>query len=296
MERRTFLKKAGIGITASLTMDPGMLQETAKESLFSTSGDEIIFFDTCVRIGNSRAPDPPGNAADVVSLEAMMERHNIRFAAVEHAVAMEASPRLGQKLLSEKIAEKSFLWQALHLMPAVSPRIEKAYTDPRELITLRVALGRVDAKDFCQGQGDKAMFGPVLDACSRISLPVFIDFRRQGDVATFDFGICERYPRIPFVIEGFGGYPMHRVFWCLKNYPNLYLSTVEFRLFNGVRFICDEIGESRLIYGSDWPARSMGMSQGMVLLAGINKAQRAAIAGGNFLRLLDVVKKEGSKL
>jgi hypothetical protein len=255
----------------------------------------VRFHDTCVRIGRSRAPDPPGNAKSAGDLVAAMQRHNIAAAAVEHAVAMEASPRLGHELLAKDIAGRDFLRPAWHLMPDVSRRTEVAVTDPAELLANRVALGRVDAKDFCNGIGDRACFAPVLDACAAARLPVFIDFRRQGDVATFDFGICERYADIPFVVEGFGGYPLHRVVWCLRTYANLHLSTVGFHLHNGVTFICDELGAERLIFGSDWPASSMGMAQGSVLLAGINDTQRTAIAAGNYERLLSGIgRKAGS--
>jgi hypothetical protein len=255
--------------------------------------DSVLFHDTCVRIGRSRAPDPPDNVSDVPRLLDTMARHNTANAAVEHAVAMESSPRLGHDQLDADIAGQDTLRPAWHLMPDISPRIERAATDPQELLKRRVALGRVDAKDFCNGIGDRACFGPVLEACAAVHLPVFIDFRRQGDLPTFDFGICERYPAIPFVIEGFGGYPLHRVVWCLKTYPNLYLSTAGYSVFNGVRFMCDTVGSNRLLYGSDWPARSMGMSQGLVLLAAIGREERAAIAAGNFEELLDRIGEDG---
>jgi len=246
----------------------------------------IQFFDTCMRIGRSRAPEPPGCAPGAADALAVMQRHNIAGAAVEHAVAMEASPRLGHDLLDREIATSEQLRPAWHLMPAVSARIERATTDPQELLARRVALGRVDAKDFCQGAGDRACFGAVLDACAAVRLPVFVDFRRQGDALTFDFAICERYPRIPFVIEGFAGYPLHRVVWCLRNYPNLYLSTVGFALFRGVQFVCEEVGAGRMIFGSDWPASAIGLAQGSVLLAAVGDEERAAVAGGTFRRLL----------
>lgn len=250
----------------------------------------IEFFDTCVRIGRSRAPDPPGNVATAERLTAAMTRHHATGAAVEHAVAMEASPRLGHQLLEADMAAHEQLRPAWHLMPAISNRVEKAVTDPQELLNQRVALGRVDAKDFCSGLGDRACFAPVLQACAEVHLPVFIDFRRQGDLATFDYEICARYPDIPFVIEGFSGYPLHRIIWCLREYPNLYLSTAGFSVFNGVAFITDELGGGRLVYGSNWPARSMGMAQGVVLFAGVSDEERAAIAGGTFRTLLAAVR------
>ena len=252
----------------------------------STDSGDIRFYDTCVRIGHSVAPDPPGNVAGVSDLLAVMERFNIAHAAVEHAVAREASPRLGHELLEQAVGEYDNLRPAWHLMPDISPRIEKAYTDPQEYLDHRVALGRVDAKDFCHGRGDQACFAPVLEACQHIHLPVFIDFRKQGDPVLFDFSICERYPGIPFVAEGFGGYPRHKLIWCLQNYPNLYLSTVGGEGFAIEAFLCEIVGPDRLIFGSNWPARSMGMSLGSVLFADVKPEVRHRFARGNFEALL----------
>jgi predicted TIM-barrel fold metal-dependent hydrolase len=248
--------------------------------------DSINFFDTCARIGRSRAPDPPGNARGVDELLANMARLNIAGAAVEHAVAMESSPRLGHELLARELGRDGRLRPAWHLMPDIHPRIARAVTDPAEVLAGRVALGRVDAKDFCNGQGDRACFAPVLEACSAVRLPVFLDFRRQGDVMTFDFAICERWPRIPFVIEGFGGYPLHRVVWCLREYPNLHLSTVGFSAFRGVALMHDLVGPRRIVFGSNWPAEQASLAMGIVLLASIPQEARHLIARGNFEQLL----------
>jgi hypothetical protein len=255
----------------------------------NASSEPVTFFDTCVRVGHSVAPDPPGNVARVEDLLAVMARFNIACAAVEHAVAREASPRLGHALLEEEIAGHSNLRPAWHLMPDISPRIEKAYTDPDQYLAQRVALGRIDAKDFCHGRGDQACFAPVLEACEAIHLPVFIDFRTQGDPVLFDFGICERFPGIPFVAEGFGGYPRHKLIWCLQNYPNLYLSTVGGEGFAIEALLCEIVGPDRLIFGSNWPARSIGMSLGSVLFAEVSADIRRRLAHGNFQALLDHV-------
>ncbi|NLF37904.1 amidohydrolase family protein [bacterium] len=247
----------------------------------------VTFFDTCVRIGHSAAPDPPGNAMGVNDLLECMAKFNIMHAAVEHAVAREASPRLGHELLEKELAGHPNLRPAWHLMPDISPRIEKAYTDPAEYLEHRVALGRVDAKDFCNGRGDEACFAPVLEACEAIHLPVFIDFRTQGDPVTFDFSVCARYPRIPFVAEGFGGYPLHKLVWCLRRYPNLHVSIIGIHGFTLEAFLCETVGPERLIFGSNWPARSIGMSLGSVLFADVSPAVRQQIARGNFERLLE---------
>lgn len=253
----------------------------------------ITFYDTCVRIGRSRAPEKLDFTPGTAQLQAMMQRFNFSAAAVEHAVAFEASPHFGHELLYGEIAGIDSLRPAWHLMPDVSERVEKAVTDGGEIIRRRVALGRVDAKDFCNGRGDQACFAPVLKACQSVRLPVFLDFRRQGDFSAFDFGICSRWPEIPFVIEGFGGYPLHKLLWCLREYHNLHLSTA----CGGagghelIPFLVDAIGHDRIIFGSNWPNQSPGMAIGHVTLSGISDGAKRAIAEGNFRRLLDGIGK-----
>ena len=171
-------------------------------------------------------------------------------------------------------------------MPAVCDRVQKAVTDPQEFLDAGVALGRVDAKDFCHGRGDEAGFAPVLEACQAVHLPVFLDFRHQGGIMDFDFAICARWPGIPFVLEGGGGYPLHRTAWCLREYPNLYISTLRSDMFNGVALLCEVAGPERVVFGSNFPARNIGMSLGSVLLADVSDADRRLIARGNFERLL----------
>ncbi|MCP3885238.1 MAG: amidohydrolase family protein [Propionibacteriaceae bacterium] len=249
------------------------------------SDSSLSFFDTCMRIGRSRAPDPPGNVCDVPAVLACMDRHAITDAILEHAVAMEFSPRLGHEELARSIKGQPHLRPAWHLMPVVSDRIQKAVTDPQEFLDAGVALGRVDAKDFCHGRGDEAGFAPVLEACQAVHLPVFLDFRTQGSIMDFDFGICARWPGIPFVLEGSGGYPLHRTVWCLREYPNLHISTLG-DTFNGVSLLCEAAGAERVLFGSNFPAQNIGMSLGCVVLADVSDADRRLIARGNMERLL----------
>ncbi len=257
--------------------------------------DLIQFYDTCCRIGRSRAPVPPGNFKTASILAEKMEFHNITHAAVEHAVAMEFAPRLGHEELGKEISGFPQMKSALHFMPDVTSRVEKAYTDPEEILSTGAVLGRVDAKDFCQGLGDQACFAPVLEACQEISFPFVIDFRRQGDPSIFDFGICGRFPGIPFILEGMGGYPMHRTVWIMKEYENCYLSTVGRGEFNSLGLF-DELGLiSRIVFGSNWPQQSLGMAQGTVVFADTDDVNKRAVASGTFLKLTDAIGKKGGK-
>lgn len=247
------------------------------------------FYDTSMRIGRTRAPVEPDGAPGVPELLDEMRRLGITGAAVEHAVAVEASPSLGHRMLTDALAGQPALRPAWRLMPDVSARIEAAVVDHRTLLAERVALARVDAKDFCHGHGDEACFAPVLAACQRVHLPVFLDFRQQGDLALFDFHVCSRWPGIPFVIEGCGGYPMHRLVWCLRNSPNLYVSTTGATGHNWLPLMAEVVGIRRVLFGSGWPDVPIGPAIGEIMLSGLGETDRALVAHGNFRRLLDGV-------
>lgn len=254
-----------------------------------TDSPLLTFFDTNATVGRSRAPVMPDPDVSVERLLADHARHHITGAAVAHAVAMEASPRMGHQLLDEEIAAHGHLRPAWHLMPHVDNRIERGATDPGELIERRVALGRITMGDFCAGRGDEAGFGPVLDACNAVALPVFLDFTLEGGHDAFrssDFAFVARYPRIPFVIEGFGGYPLHRLMWLLHAHANVHVSTVGFSVYRGIELICDTVGPERVIFGSCWPRTPIGMAQGLVLFAEVPESARRLMASENFCTLL----------
>lgn len=253
--------------------------------------EPLTFYDTRAFVGRARAPVMADADAPVARLAEDLARHRIVGAAVGHAVAMEASPRIGHDLLDAELAGyEATLRPAWHLMPDVDARVERAVLDPTELLERRVALGRITMGDFCGGRGHEAGFGPVLQACNTVSLPVFLDFTQEGGhgtFRTFDFAFLGLYPRVPFVVEGFGGYPLHRLMWLLREYPHVHLSTVGFSAYRGVELICETVGAERIVFGSGWPSHPIGMSQGTVAFAEVPSAVRAQMASGNFRRMLD---------
>jgi len=250
-------------------------------------GGRLPFFDTRCRIGRRRARNP----REGYSLEHLRDycrAYGIEEAAVEHAVAAEASPALGNGLLAEELAGCDGLRPAWHLMPPVSDRIEPTVTEPAPLLEAGVVLTRVDVKEF--GDGITTGYEPTLRALAACRMPLAIDLTGGGQgFLTLSMTPFERFPEIPFIVENFGGYPLHRLMWAMRAFPNLHLSTAGFTLHRGPSFICDELGAERLIFGSGWPAVPPGLALGPVLLNGLDAAARRKVAGDNFRTLIGAI-------
>ncbi len=244
----------------------------------------LPFFDTFCRVGRRRARGV-GEPYSVEHLQAYRSAYGIEDVAVEHAVAVEASPRLGNGMLREEIAGYAGLHAAWHLMPVTSPRIEPAVTDPAELLDARVVLTRVDVQEF--GDGIVMGYEPVLRALEACHVPLAIDFAGRQAFLNFDVSLFGRFPGLPFIVENFGGYPLHRLLWAMREFPNVHLSTAGFTLHCGPELICGELGADRLIFGSGWPQVPAGMALGPVLLNGLSRADRCKVAGDNFRALME---------
>lgn len=244
----------------------------------------LAFFDTRCRVGRRRAREI-GEPYSVEDLEAYRGTYGIQGAAVEHAVAAEASPRLGNGMLREEIAGHAGLHAAWRLMPVSSPRIEPAVTDPAELVDAQVALTRVDVQEF--GDGVTTGYEPVLRALEACHVPLAVDFAGRFSFLTFDVAVFGRFPGLPFIVENFGGYPLHRLLWAMREFPNVYLSTAGFTLHCGPELVCGELGADRLLFGSGWPQVPPGLALGPVLLNGLGPAERRKVAGDNFRALME---------
>jgi len=244
----------------------------------------LALFDTRCRIGRRRAP-APGEPNSVDELQDYRTTYGIAGAAVEHAVAAESSPALGNRMLMDEIAGRDGLYPAWHVMPPVSERIEPALTDPAPLLEAGVVLTRVDAKEFWDGL--TSGYEPTLRALEAVHMPLAIDMAGSEGFLRFPVTAFERFGGIPFIVENFGGYPLHRLVWTMRTFPNVHLSTAGFTLHRGVEFICEELGPERLVFGSGWPAVPPGLGLGPVLLNGLDETARRMVGGENFRRLME---------
>jgi predicted TIM-barrel fold metal-dependent hydrolase len=68
--------------------------------------------------------------------------------------------------------------------------------------------------------------------------------------------------------------------------PQLYLDTTRFNPAL-IRYYADLLGVERIVVGTDWPGRdtTRDQTEGTLVEAGLDEAQRALVAGGNARRL-----------
>ena len=149
-------------------------------------------------------------------------------------------------------------------------------------------LTRVDVQEF--GDGITTGYEPVLRALESCHMPLAIDLAGRSAFVTFDVSLFGRFPDVPFIIENFGGYPLHRLLWAMREFANVYLSTAGFTVHCGPELICGELGADRLIFGSAWPQVPPGVALGPVLLSGLSDGERRKVAGDNFRALAEGIR------
>jgi predicted TIM-barrel fold metal-dependent hydrolase len=104
--------------------------------------------------------------------------------------------------------------------------------------------------------------------------------------------LLTEYPTLTVVLMAHGSWGEDRFFRpLLDRYPGLHLDISRYELDGGLVELVGRYGAERLLYGSNFPATTMGGPRLMLVRAAISEADRAAIAGGNLKRLLEGVQR-----
>jgi len=102
-------------------------------------------------------------------------------------------------------------------------------------------------------------------------------------------GLAERYPRMNWVVAHSGGsYAMARqVTAAMKERPNIWAELTLTPVTNGViEWMASEVGDDRILFGTDAPMRDMRPQFGWVIWSDLPAESRRRVLGENFRRLL----------
>ena len=131
---------------------------------------------------------------------------------------------------------------------------------------------------------DGLTFGPHLEmlAAQRIPLLVKADCLAIGD-------LLRNCPELTVIAMSQGPHSLERYLRpILDRYPNLYLDTSGLLLEGLIEEFVARYGAQRMVFGSGFPDNAAGGAQLHLMHAGIPEDARAAIAGGNLRRLLNL--------
>jgi predicted TIM-barrel fold metal-dependent hydrolase len=76
----------------------------------------------------------------------------------------------------------------------------------------------------------------------------------------------------------------------MERFENLRVQSGRFSPFGGMEDVVRRFGVHRLLFGSGAPRYSPGAAVAMVMLAELDEASKARIAGGNLLELMERIR------
>ena len=133
---------------------------------------------------------------------------------------------------------------------------------------------------------DRRLVYPVIELAIEYDVPVWVHTGHQPNATPTLMGAVARdFPEAKLVIGHMGSGMFYDAMCMARRYPNLH---VDISLQGGHSFAvaCEEVGASKLLYGSDAPYASPGSMKRIIDESPLPAADKAAILGGNAARLL----------
>lgn len=174
--------------------------------------------------------------------------------------------------------------QELLCSATIDPR---GYFEAMKLVPNLVAQGFRLFRFFPGEQGwplDHAAFEDILDDLEETAVPVMIKAAKTGDAS--DLGRIVGGKQHPLILEGVTFETLAEAVSVMKKHSNVYVETHNLVAPGALRFLAEQIGVDRIIFGSDCPRSSLAGALQCVRESGIAEADQEKILGGNIKRLL----------
>lgn len=244
--------------------------------------EEIAYWDCNVSFGHptTGAVKP---CPTVEELLTEMDWNGVSGALVYHTLMVDQSPVVGNQVLAQEIRGQQRIYGSWAILPPQTGELPAAqeFFQQMALANIRALWAFPDEHRYIL---DRLVFGRWLDEVAERRIPLFIR-RSVGWPAIYR--LLEQYPSLTLVVTACGPWGEDRLFRpLLEHYANVYLEISRYELDCGIPSLVDTYGYRRLLYGSNFPAAPMGGPRLMLAHCDIDERARAAIAGGNLLRLL----------
>jgi predicted TIM-barrel fold metal-dependent hydrolase len=182
-------------------------------------------------------------------------------------------------------------WAAVEANPSLIP---VATVDPRRgrgcgaEIERRAGQGFRMFSLFPETQGwelDSALFGALRPALSAAARPVMVEASDPGDPSRI--ARAAEGTTFPIILAGVNYATLAEAVAVMQADPRVYLETHTLTAVDSIDLVASEVGADRLLFGSYSPLNYASSSLLMVQYCGLGDAEKAAILGGNLLRLLE---------
>jgi len=246
------------------------------------------FFDCNVHFGYPTK----GSAAPVGSISKLLEairKAGIYKALVWHITQHDASPQVGNKLLSDAIQPYPNLYGCWTLLPTQTGELPPPEVFFAKMKTARILALRTFPRSHLYPL-NRLSFGKWLDPMMDLHIPLILSLRRGCEWQDI-YSLLSEFPDLLCIICDHGCWGMDRMFRpLLERYPNVYIDTAQYFVDGGIEALVNNIGYERILFGSGFPESYFGGIMLMLKHARISDEAKSAIANENLERILSEVK------
>ena len=247
----------------------------------SETPGRLSFFDANVSFGRPEVPSlKVVETAD--ELVAEMDFVGVDEALVWHSSQVNLSPVDANRMAIELTRDHPKLHPTWAILPHQTNELgaPKAFYEAMGQAGVRAIWLRPSEHRWLP---TRTGIGAMLDLAVERKVPAFIQ--------KTDWLMIERlltdFPGLRLVCVGSGSWGEDRYFRPLmERYEALYFELSRYELADGIRELVERYGHERLLFGSAYPAWSMGGPMMDVATADVSLDARRAIAGDNLRRLL----------
>lgn len=245
------------------------------------------FFDCNAFFGlPTRRPLAPVPTAG--QLLAEMDRADVERALVWHIAQHDASPQVGNQLLTEAIEPYPRLVGCWTILPSQTHELVPSRSFFGAMHEARVAALRVFPRSH-RFLVNAVSMGDWFEELVPRKIPLFVSLRRGMDWPDI-YALLAEFPDLVCVICDHGCWGMDRMFRpLLERYPNVYVDTAQYLLDGGIESLVHDYGPRRLLFGSGFPESYHGGMMLALWRAWIPDDAKVDICRGNLERLLGEV-------
>lgn len=245
-------------------------------------------FDGNCAIGMVARPGPAGAFRTPEELIEYQARFGIERALPFHSLALEHHPTIGNRALIEVVRGYPNLSPSWVILPHHTGE----FCPPEELLVEAREVGVRALRmfpDFHKYPVDDWMLGDLFAAVEG-QLPLFWHINKLDTQTARDiYNVCSAYPRLQLVVCDVDKMINRVITPLMRRLPNLWLETSGYRVNSSIKYICEAVGEDRVIFGTQLPWQSTGGPHADFVYAEITEKARVCIGSENLDRLLATV-------
>ncbi len=234
------------------------------------------------------APQQP--CPTVEALDAALQRAGVAGGLVRTEATDVSGVAIGNELLRTALAEaRSALYGMYTLVPRFTHEIPAAHDLPAVLKAGKFAALRLAPRvhRFLPKAG---VLADYLEMATALRIPVMFDTACGIELGEI-YDILERFPRLTAILAYQNIWPADRMYRpFLAQFDNVYMELSSMITDQGIDDLVREYGAERLLYGTRFPYMYMGGQMLQLRHACISEEDKARIAGGNLLRLIEEEK------